>query len=88
MDELVTLYGLLSEHWTAIIGAVLLILAAIRTFLRGLVFGLRALDLALDGRYDWTWLGSASDYLDWLDGWLDRLPVKSIGTKSKAIGKL
>lgn len=85
MDDLSTLFGLLPEHWAAVVGAVLMLLAAVRTFLRALIGGLRMLDLALDGRYDWTWLGEASDWLDIADSYLDRLPVKALGTRSRRL---
>lgn len=77
MDELVTLWGLLPEQWVAVVGAILTLLVAVRTLLRALVFALRAIDLALDGSYDWTFVGELSDQLDKLDGLLDRLPVKA-----------
>jgi hypothetical protein len=77
MEGLTTLFGLLPEHWVAILGAVLTLLAALRTGLRLLIVALRAFDLALDGRYDWTVLGELSDWLDKVDSVLDRLPVKA-----------
>lgn len=77
MESLVTLFGYSTEHWSAVLGAVVAILVAVRTALRLVITALRALDLALDGRYDWTILGEASDALDWFDAnVLDRLPVK------------
>lgn len=85
MDDLTTLFGLLPEHWVNIIGAVLMLLAALRTFLRALIGGLRVLDLGLDGHYDWTWLGEVSDWLDKADSYLDRLPVKALGTRSRRL---
>jgi hypothetical protein len=85
VDDLTTLFGLLPEHWVAILGAVLALLAALRTFLRAVIGGLRMLDLALDGRYDWTVLGEFSDWLDKADSCLDRLPVKALGTRSRRL---
>lgn len=77
MNDLSTLFGLLSEHWAAVVGALLTVAIAVRTLLRAIIGALRAIDLALDGRYDWTWAGEASDALDWLDANVfDRLPVK------------
>ena len=77
MDELSTLFGFSPEHAMAVLGAVFTILLALRTFLRALIVFLRVIDLALDGRYDWTWVGAMSDGLDWADrNIFDRLPVK------------
>jgi hypothetical protein len=84
MDDLGTLFGLLPEHWAAVVGAILTLLVAVRSVLRALVGALRLIDLALDGRYDWTWVGELSDGLDWLDRHVfDRLPVKVPFLKSK-----
>jgi hypothetical protein len=85
LELLPTLFGLMPEHWVAYIGAAFAILAALRTVLRAVIGGLRVIDLALDGSYDWTWLGEASDWLDKADSYLDRLPVKALGTRSRRL---
>lgn len=85
-DDLTGLFGLLPERWAAWVGSVLALLIAVRTVLRALVDFLRALDLAWDGRYDWTFLGELSDGLDWLDAnVLGKLPVQPAQVTIKAL---
>lgn len=78
-----TLFGMLPERVVAFIGAVFVFLMALRTFLRAVVAGLYALDYALDGSYDWQWVGAAGDWLDKLDDRLERLPVKAPFVRGK-----
>jgi hypothetical protein len=77
------LFGLLPEQWAAVVGAGLTLLIALRTVLRAFVAVLYAIDLALDGVYDWTWVGRLGDAVDRMDDLLDRLPVKAPFVKSR-----
>lgn len=84
MENLESLFGLLPPAWMASAGTVLAVLIALRTVLRGIVGLLYAIDFALDGSYDWAWVGVIGDKLDWFDDHvLDRLPVKALALKGK-----
>ncbi len=88
MEELLpSLFAILPERYVALVGAVLVTLGALRTLLRGVIAVCYALDFALDGEYNWAWIGKVGDALDRFDAALAKsrwFPVKAIGLKGRS----
>lgn len=86
MEELTALYNLLPERYLALAGTVFAACVALRTLLRGVVAVCYALDFALDGKYDWQWVGKMGDAIDRFDSALAKsrwFPAKAIGVKGR-----
>lgn len=84
MDGLDTLFGLLPEHWAAVVGSLLTLAIALRTVLRALVVVLYAIDRIGDGKVNTEWIARIGDFVDWLDDRVfDHLPVKAPVVRSK-----
>lgn len=56
---------------------------ALRTLLRATVYLLRSIDLALDGRVDWDFVGTMSDFVNMLDSKLDLMAVSALLPKPR-----
>lgn len=78
-----SLYDLVPPEWMAVIGAAFVVLMALRSLVAALIPLLTAIDVALDGRVDWHWVGAMANGLAWFDRLLDRLPVKPPFVRSK-----
>jgi hypothetical protein len=70
-------------EWMPAILSVVTLLIAIRSLLAALVAMLTEIDVALDGRVDWTWVGTLADVLAAIDRVLDLLPFKAPFVRSK-----
>lgn len=84
MDPIDLVLTHVPEHWIAVfvVGVV-----ALRTLLRFACWFLRVVDLAWDGREDWTWVGRLSDVLDAIDSKLDWAVISALWPKPKQQSK-
>lgn len=78
MEDLVTLFQMLPPEWITYAGTAMLWLAALRTGLRVAVHVCSEIDVALDGKTDWKFVGKVADVLDAVDKVLAKwTPVKA-----------